>query len=444
MDLISNSENDDDEAISEVSPCGRFVRSDEVLGRGAFKVVYKGFDLELGFEVAWCQINMNREIDSVKSRLLSEVHLMEAVQHENVVKCYSWWIDQPKMNINTITELCNSGTLRQYRKKHKSVNLKAIKNWGSQILKGLNYLHTHDPPVVHRDLKCDNIFVNGNNGQVKIGDLGMATLMEQHRRLGSVLGTPEFMAPELYDEDYNELVDVYSFGMCMLELVTCEYPYSECNNVAQIFKKVTTGVKPLALGKVKDPQIKSLIEKCLLPASHRPSAAELLKDPFFSSSGDDAKSAVSTPKSDGVSRNDKFSFGTSSASLGSVNSFTPVTISEASRFTDNLILQLRGKKLDNMTISFKMRIADTRSHVANCFEFDFDLKADDALKIALELADGKDLTYYQVPVAVELIDNVLLQLEPSWIPCHQFVNQPYVSFGCREMSSTLLFGTVVH
>lgn len=54
------------------------------------------------------------------------------------------------------------------------------------------------------------------------------------------LGTPEFMAPELYEEEYNELVDIYSFGMSMLEMVTLEYPYNECNNPAQIFKKVTS------------------------------------------------------------------------------------------------------------------------------------------------------------------------------------------------------------
>lgn len=53
-------------------------------------------------------------------------------------------------------------------------------------------------------------------------------------------GTPEFMAPELYEEEYNELVDIYSFGMCILEMVTCDYPYSECRNPAQIFKKVTS------------------------------------------------------------------------------------------------------------------------------------------------------------------------------------------------------------
>jgi serine/threonine protein kinase len=53
-------------------------------------------------------------------------------------------------------------------------------------------------------------------------------------------GTPEFMAPELYDESYDELVDIYSFGMCLLEIFTLEYPYSECTNPAQIFKKVST------------------------------------------------------------------------------------------------------------------------------------------------------------------------------------------------------------
>ena len=47
------------------------------------------------------------------------------------------------------------------------------------------------------------------------------------------------MAPEFYEEEYNELVDVYAFGMCVLEIVTLEYPYSECKNAAQIYKKVT-------------------------------------------------------------------------------------------------------------------------------------------------------------------------------------------------------------
>lgn len=61
-------------------------------------------------------------------------------------------------------------------------------------------------------------------------------------------GTPEFMAPEMYEEKYDEAVDVYAFGMCMLEMATSEYPYSECQNAAQIYRKVTS-VRRTGFGK---------------------------------------------------------------------------------------------------------------------------------------------------------------------------------------------------
>lgn len=76
----------------------------------------------------------------------------------------------------------------RYRKKHKHVDVRALKKWSRQILEGLLYLHSHDPPVIHRDLKCDNIFVNGNQGEVKIGDLGLAAILEQARAAHSVIG----------------------------------------------------------------------------------------------------------------------------------------------------------------------------------------------------------------------------------------------------------------
>lgn len=65
----------------------------------------------------------------------------------------------------------------RYRLRHKRVNLRAVKHWCRQILRGLLYLHSRDPPVIHRDLKCDNIFINGHQGEVKIGDLGLAAIL---------------------------------------------------------------------------------------------------------------------------------------------------------------------------------------------------------------------------------------------------------------------------
>ncbi len=65
-----------------------------------------------------------------------------------------------------------------------------LKRWAWQILCGLVYLHGHNPPIIHRDLKCDNIFINGAQGVVKIGDLGLATLLRARTAPQSVLGAP--------------------------------------------------------------------------------------------------------------------------------------------------------------------------------------------------------------------------------------------------------------
>ena len=70
------------------------------------------------------------------------------------------------------------------------------------------------------------------------------------------------MAPEMYEESYDESVDVYAFGMCLLEMCTQEYPYMECSNPAQIYKRVSQGIKPHAIDKVKDPALRDIIMKC--------------------------------------------------------------------------------------------------------------------------------------------------------------------------------------
>lgn len=65
---------------------------------------------------------------------------------------------------------------RSYLKRFKVMKPKVLRSWCRQILKGLHFLHTRTPPIIHRDLKCDNIFITGPTGSVKIGDLGLATL----------------------------------------------------------------------------------------------------------------------------------------------------------------------------------------------------------------------------------------------------------------------------
>lgn len=91
--------------------------------------------------------------------------------------------------------------------------------------------------------------------------MGLATIKRHGGYAKSVIGTPEFMAPEMYDENYAEPADVYAFGMCLLEMVTNEYPYEECGNASSIFRKVSKGELPDAFKKVEDDKIKQII-KC--------------------------------------------------------------------------------------------------------------------------------------------------------------------------------------
>jgi len=270
----------------ETDPTGRYHRYDDVLGRGAYKTVYKGFDGEEGIEVAWNQIRVNKIVktEEEKERLFQEVDLLKELSHKSIIKFYASWIDEKTQDVNFITEMFTSGTLRQYRKRHKKLDEKVIKSWTRQILRGLLYLHGHDPPIIHRDLKADNIFVNGNQGELKIGDLGLATLLRTTQGATSVLGTPEFMAPELYEEDYDERVDIYALGMCLLELVTFEYPYQECENAAQIYKKVSSGIRPASLEKKLwegKEGLKHFIMTCISDIEDRPSARELLESDYL-------------------------------------------------------------------------------------------------------------------------------------------------------------------
>ncbi|KAK4808667.1 hypothetical protein QYF61_020156 [Mycteria americana] len=265
------------------SPDGRFLKFDIEIGRGSFKTVYKGLDTETTVEVAWCELQTRKLSKTERQRFSEEVEMLKGLQHPNIVRFYDSWKSSVKgqICIVLVTELMTSGTLKTYLKRFKEMKLKVLQRWSRQILKGLHFLHTRSPPIIHRDLKCDNIFITGPTGSVKIGDLGLATL-KRASFAKSVIGTPEFMAPEMYEEKYDEAVDVYAFGMCMLEMATSEYPYSECQNAAQIYRKVTSGLKPSSFYKVKVPELKEIIEGCIrMDKNERYTIQDLLEHSFF-------------------------------------------------------------------------------------------------------------------------------------------------------------------
>jgi serine/threonine protein kinase len=153
----------------EQSPDGRYLRFDEKLGNGAFKEVYLSYDTETGKEVAWNTVELRRLPANEKRRIRSETEILAELQHPHIINFFNVWENKEKDQICFTTEIVTSGTLKQYTNRVKSIKLKVIKKWCRQILTALNYLHSHLPPIIHRDLKCDNIFINGGTGEIRYG-----------------------------------------------------------------------------------------------------------------------------------------------------------------------------------------------------------------------------------------------------------------------------------
>ncbi|CAN6335377.1 unnamed protein product [Urochloa humidicola] len=410
---------DNSNGYVETDPTGRYARLDEVLGKGAMKSVYRGFDEERGVEVAWNQASLSDVLRTpgAVERMYSEVQLLSTLRHDSIIGFHASWLDLPRRTFNFITELFSSGTLRSYRRRYPRVSLRAIRSWARQILRGLAYLHAHN--VIHRDLKCDNIFVNGNQaGQVKIGDLGLAAVLrEAGQAAHSVIGTPEFMAPEMYDEEYDERVDVYSFGMCMLEMITVEYPYSECSNPAQIYKKVTAGKLPEAFYRVQDDEARRFIGRCLVfKASMRPSAAELLLDPFLLD--DDHQqhhlpAAAPCPLTCSNSSDVSSLLGDDRDDVDQKDAQPAATIKTDMTITGKL-------NAEEDTIFLKVQIADEKGNNVRNIYFPFDLVSDTAMEVAQEMVKELSITDRDPSEIAAMIDQEIQRLLPEREQQHEY------------------------
>ncbi|RDX60634.1 putative serine/threonine-protein kinase WNK5, partial [Mucuna pruriens] len=384
----------------ETDPSGRYGRFRDILGKGAVKVVYRAFDEVLGMEVAWNQVTLGDVFHSpdLLQRLYSEVHLLKNLEHGSIMTFHDSWIDVNCRTFNFITELFTSGTLREYRKKYQRVDIRAVKNWARQILSGLEYLHSHDPPVIHRDLKCDNIFINGHLGQVKIGDLGLAAILRGSQHAHS---TPEFMAPELYEEEYNELVDIYSFGMCMIEIFTSEFPYSECSNPAQIYRKVTSGKLPDAFYRIHDLEAQRFVGKCLANVSERLPAKELLLDPFLATDQLDSPLLSPTlPRKQTPTLNFTASLAKELPLMSDQTKDTHMTITGSINEEDD-------------TVFLKVQISNKNGEKRNIF-FPFDTINDTAIDVAMEMVKELEISYLEPLEIAEMIEEEISALVPTW------------------------------
>ena len=172
---------------------GRYHRFNKLLGKGAYKSVYKAFDSRTQVDVAWNSIELSTMTDNEKNKVFLECEMLQKLNHENILKIRDKWSNEERNELCFVTDIIQNGSLRNYFKQRK-INLKSVKQICRQILLALDYLHRNN--VIHRDLKCDNIFIDTSNNRVVLGDLGLSVNLIGQSRM-SIVGTPHWMAPEV-------------------------------------------------------------------------------------------------------------------------------------------------------------------------------------------------------------------------------------------------------
>lgn len=275
-------ESEDESEILEESPCGRWQkRREEVNQRNVPGIdnAYLAMDTEEGVEVVWNEVmfserkNFKLQEEKVKAVFDNLIQL----EHLNIVKFHKYWADvkENRARVIFITEYMSSGSLKQFLKKtkknHKTMNEKAWKRWCTQILSALSYLHSCEPPIIHGNLTCDTIFIQ-HNGLIKIGSVAPDTINNHVKTCREEQKSLHFFAPEYGAvASVTTAVDIYSFGMCALEMAVLEIQSNgESSYVSQ--EAINSAIQSL-----EDPLQREFIQKCLeVDPSKRPTARELL------------------------------------------------------------------------------------------------------------------------------------------------------------------------
>ncbi|XP_055921767.1 nuclear receptor-binding protein homolog isoform X2 [Eupeodes corollae] len=280
----SGDDSEDESEILEESPCGRWLkRREEVDQRDVpgIDCVHLAMDTEEGVEVVWNEMQLSAKTDlkqqetQIRQMFENLLHL----DHENIVKFHRYWTDMKsdKPRVIFITEYMSSGSMKQFlkltKRKAKRLPLQAWRRWCTQILSALSYLHSCTPPVIHGNLTCDTLFIQ-HNGLVKIGSVVPDAIYFNVKKSKEV-NSRHLMAPE-YERNLSPAVDIYSFGMCALEMAALEIQQNT-DSTSVNEESILRTINSLECELQRD-----LIFKCLKRnPDERPSAHELLFHPLI-------------------------------------------------------------------------------------------------------------------------------------------------------------------
>ena len=215
----------------------------EKIGVGSYGKVYKVEKENIIYVLKQIPLNNATDIESIKN----EATILSSLNSEYVVKYYESFIEDN--NLNIIMEYCEGGDLSTYMKQYKAKFLsnKSYNSFSSLILPenliwkmfiqiSLGLYHIHKKKILHRDLKTLNIFLT-KDYNCKIGDLGVAKILNGTNHANTFVGTPYYLSPEICEEKpYNEKSDVWALGCILYEMVTFKHPFNASNQAALYIK----------------------------------------------------------------------------------------------------------------------------------------------------------------------------------------------------------------
>jgi len=216
-----------------------FPKNNDV-GVGTFGEVKSGYWRRTLVAIKFLKKSLENEKENISS-FVEELNLLKKLRHPNILLFLAANIRGPDYFL--ITEFCKNGNLFTYlhsATKKGEIPYKEKIRIALEICKGVYYLHSFNPPILHRDLKSLNILLDKNN-QVKIADFGWARLLDSH--MTKQRGTFQWMAPEVIKKNsYTEKADVYSFAIILWEIFVQEPPYKGVDKI-QVATKVAKDAK---------------------------------------------------------------------------------------------------------------------------------------------------------------------------------------------------------